>query len=61
MIASSPASNNPGYIRWSQQDSTIIPWIIDNIESDLVNNFRDYPTAQDLWRGIESLYNSEQE
>ena len=36
----------------------VISWIIDNIDGDIVNQFLDFPTARDLWKGIETLYSS---
>lgn len=33
-------------------------WSIGNIFSDLVNQFLDYPTSKELWKGIETLYDS---
>ena len=31
---------------------------MENIESDLVNQYLDFPTAKTLWQGIETLYSS---
>lgn len=36
----------------------VCSWIIKNIDTDLVNLFLDYPTARDIWRGIETTYSS---
>ena len=52
IIASSPSPNDPSYWKWTQQDATVISWIIENIETESVNQFLDYPTARDLWNGI---------
>ncbi|VFQ81431.1 unnamed protein product [Cuscuta campestris] len=51
-------SGDPKFIKWRQADSTVITWILENIESDIVNQYIDYPTAWDLWKGIEATYGS---
>ncbi|VFQ90027.1 unnamed protein product [Cuscuta campestris] len=51
-------SDDPKLIKWRQADSTVITWILENIESDIVNQCIDYPTAWDLWKGIEATYGS---
>ncbi|CAO2827852.1 unnamed protein product [Amaranthus hypochondriacus] len=61
IIASPPTPNEPEYVKWTQQDAIVISWIIENIETDLVNQFLDYPTARDLWQGIESIYSNGQD
>lgn len=58
IIADPPQITDPEYHTWTQQDSMVISWIIKNIESDLVNQYLDYPTARDLWKGIESTFSS---
>lgn len=51
-------------IRWPNiptvetADSMVIFWIVSNINSDLINQFLDYTTARDLWKGIETLLGS---
>ena len=49
IIASPPSPNEPEYTKWTQQDAIVISWVIENIETELVNQFLDYPTARDLW------------
>ena len=56
IIASPPSQEDPDYIKWSQRDSLVISWIDGNIDPELQNQFLDYPTARDLWKGIETLY-----
>ncbi|KAK1381722.1 hypothetical protein POM88_019457 [Heracleum sosnowskyi] len=50
--------NDPEYQQWAQKDSTVLSWIIENIDGDLVNQFLDYKTARELWKGIETLLSS---
>ena len=50
--------DDPEYQQWAQKDSMVISWIIENIDGDLVNQFWDYKTARDLWKGIETLLSS---
>ncbi|VFQ89178.1 unnamed protein product [Cuscuta campestris] len=54
-------TDDPKYIKWRQTDSTVITWILENIESDIVNQYIEYPTAWDLWKGIEATYGSEKD
>uniref|UniRef100_A0A803LV14 Integrase catalytic domain-containing protein n=1 Tax=Chenopodium quinoa TaxID=63459 RepID=A0A803LV14_CHEQI len=51
-------SDNPEYAQWAQRDSIVFSWIIENIDGDLVNQFLDYKTSRDLWKGIETLLSS---
>ena len=39
----------------------VLSWIITNIEPNLVNQFLDYSTTWELWRGIETLLGSKQD
>lgn len=39
-------------------DASVFSWIIENIDTDLVNQYLDYPTAFELWKGIEMMYSS---
>ncbi|VFR00760.1 unnamed protein product [Cuscuta campestris] len=58
-ITAAPLKNDDStYIKWRQADSTVITWILENIESDIVNQYIDYPTAWDLWKGIKATYGS---
>ncbi|XP_057516442.1 uncharacterized protein LOC130797733 isoform X1 [Amaranthus tricolor] len=56
ITASPPSQEDPDYTKWSQRDSLVISWIIGNIDPELQNQFLDYPTSRDLWKGIELLY-----
>ncbi|CAO2823097.1 unnamed protein product [Amaranthus hypochondriacus] len=53
-----PNTEDPEYTRWAQRDSIVISWIIENIGSDLVNQFLDHPTAFELWRRIKAMFSS---
>ncbi|KAL9236289.1 hypothetical protein vseg_010977 [Gypsophila vaccaria] len=50
-----PNAEDTEYPKWVQRDSQVFSWIIENINSDIVNQFLDYPTAKELWKGIETL------
>ncbi|CAO2827967.1 unnamed protein product [Amaranthus hypochondriacus] len=58
IIASPPSTDAPDYEKWAQRDSMVVSWIIENIESNLQNQFLDYPTARELWKSIETMYSS---
>ncbi|XP_076933928.1 uncharacterized protein LOC143599999 [Bidens hawaiensis] len=46
------------YSRWEQDDQCVFTWIIQNLESNLVNNVSQYPTAKALWDGLATTYGS---
>ncbi|KAK9732802.1 hypothetical protein RND81_04G023300 [Saponaria officinalis] len=58
ITAAPPNTDDTEYPKWVQRDSQVFSWIIENINSDIVNQFLDYPTAKELWKGIETLYSS---
>ena len=58
IIADPPTKNDPKYNQWTRYDLIVISWILENIDTDLVNQFLDFPTAKTLWSGIETMYNS---
>ena len=58
ITAAPPEPSDSTYSQRKQRDSIFFSWIIVNIESNLVNQFLDYTTAWDLWKGIETLLNS---
>ena len=58
IIVNPISPDDPEYQQWAQKDLMVISWIIENIDGDLVNQFLDYKTARDLWKGIETLLSS---
>ena len=57
IIAEPPPKTDPGYSQWTRYDS-IVSWIIEKIDLELVNQFLDFPRAKTLWEGIETLFSS---
>ena len=55
IIADPPTKNHPEYNQWTRYDSIVISWILENIDTDLVNQFLDFPTVKALWLRIETL------
>lgn len=55
---SPPSKTDQGYERWEQDDQCVFTWLIQNIESSLVNNVSQYPTARALWDGLVVTYGS---
>ncbi|KAJ0845341.1 hypothetical protein HanRHA438_Chr15g0712531 [Helianthus annuus] len=51
-----PSKTDTDYSRWEQDDQCVFTWIIQNLESNLVNNVSQYPTAKALWDGLETTY-----
>ena len=58
IIDDPPSKNDPAYNQWTRSDSIVISWILENIDSYLVNQYLDFPTAKALSQGIETLYSS---
>ncbi|KAJ0601663.1 hypothetical protein HanIR_Chr03g0131301 [Helianthus annuus] len=55
---SPPSKTESTYTRWEQDDQCVFTWLIQNIESRLVNNVSQYPTAKALWDGLSVTYGS---
>ena len=55
LTSSPPTNTDSSYQQWNQRDSKVIAWIVANIDKEMDNQFLDYPTARDLWKGIENL------
>jgi len=55
-----PASEEiePAYEKWKQADQTVFTWIIQNIETSLINNVSQFPIAKGLWEGLATTYGS---
>ncbi|XP_076919272.1 uncharacterized protein LOC143580006 [Bidens hawaiensis] len=53
-----PLKTDTEYSRWEQDDQCVFTWIIQNLESNLVNNASQYPTAKTLWDGLATTYGS---
>ncbi|XP_076892906.1 uncharacterized protein LOC143544773 [Bidens hawaiensis] len=53
-----PSKTDKTYTRWEQDDQCVFTWIIQNLESNLVNNVTQYPTAKALWDGLATTYRS---
>ena len=54
----SPSTTDPTYQKWREADSIVLTWIIENIGTDLVNQYLNYLIAYDLWKAIQTTYNS---
>ncbi|KAH6764564.1 hypothetical protein C2S51_015813 [Perilla frutescens var. frutescens] len=53
-----PAIDDPKFLRWEQADLGVFSWILQNIESNLVNNVAEYQTAKALWDALATTYGS---
>jgi len=51
-IPSAPEETEPAYEKWEQADQTVFTWIIQNIETSLINNISQFPTAKGFMGGI---------
>ena len=56
IITTTTSTTDPEYQLWSQINSMVMSWIIENIEANLVNQFLDYTIVRDLWKGVETLF-----
>jgi len=52
VIPPTPEETKPTYEKWKQIDQTVFTWIIKNIETSLINNVSQFPTAKALWEGL---------
>ena len=59
IITEPPSQKDPEYSQWARYDSIVISWIIESIDSNLVNQFLDFLTARNLWKVIETLHSSD--
>ncbi|XP_057784888.1 uncharacterized protein LOC131002403 [Salvia miltiorrhiza] len=57
-VSKPPAIDDPSYTRWEQRDNCVFNWVINNIETGLVNEVSQYATAADLWEGLAITYGS---
>ncbi|KAL3638058.1 hypothetical protein CASFOL_018071 [Castilleja foliolosa] len=57
-VSEPPKINEPDYYIWEKNDLQVLSWIIDSMESDLIGQFLEYPTARELWEGILEIYRS---
>ncbi|XP_042023137.1 uncharacterized protein LOC121770479 [Salvia splendens] len=57
-VSDPPSSDDPGYSKWQQRDHCCFNWIINNLETSLVNEVSQYKTAKDLWEGLAITYGS---
>ncbi|XP_076907601.1 uncharacterized protein LOC143564111 [Bidens hawaiensis] len=55
---SPPSKTDNTYTRREQDDQCVFTWIIQNLESNLVNNVSQYPTAKALWDGLATTFGS---
>ncbi|KAH6756623.1 hypothetical protein C2S53_001804 [Perilla frutescens var. hirtella] len=54
-----PTDSDPDFPRWEQNDLIISSLIMMSIDSELVPNFVEYPTAKALWEGLAATYSSD--
>lgn len=61
-IPAPPAQTNIlEYQKWQQTDLTVCSWILENMEDELVSQYAEYPTAQELWEGLSATYSQGRE
>ncbi|XP_042032266.1 uncharacterized protein LOC121778959 [Salvia splendens] len=57
-VSKPPPIGDPDYTKWQQWDHCVFNWIINNLETELVNEVSRYATARDLWEGLAITYRS---
>ncbi|XP_047950816.1 uncharacterized protein LOC125196365 [Salvia hispanica] len=57
-VSDPPSITDPMYPIWQQRDHCCFNWIINNIETSLVNEVSQYKTAGDLWDALATTYDS---
>ncbi|CAA0818853.1 cysteine-rich RLK (RECEPTOR-like protein kinase) 8 [Striga hermonthica] len=53
-----PLPEDPEYTNWEQEDLKVQSDIIHNLSSDLVALYVEFPTARDLWNGLNETYST---
>lgn len=44
---------------WEYKDAQIITWILNSIDPQMINNFRSFSTAQEMWNHLKRIYNQD--
>jgi len=57
-IPPAPKEIEPAYEKWEQAAQTVFTWIIQNIETSLINNVFQFPISKALWEGLATTYGS---
>lgn len=53
-----PPPTDPRFPRWEQDDNSVFTWILQNVDTSMINNVSRYPTAKALWDGLALTYGS---
>ena len=53
-----PASNDPEFFRWEQEDLQVFSWILQNLELRLMNTVSQFQSAKALWDALAVTYGS---
>ncbi len=51
-----PVSGDQGFPAWEQADLNCCTWLLDNMDSDMVPNYAEYPTAKAIWDALNETY-----
>ena len=52
------AANDHDFLRWEQEDLRVFSWILQNIETNLMNSVSEYQSAKALWDTLAVTYDS---
>ncbi|KAH6773521.1 hypothetical protein C2S51_011925 [Perilla frutescens var. frutescens] len=53
-----PATTESTYKTWEQEDQCVFTWLIQNVETHIINSVSKYPTAKAVWDGLAITYGS---
>ena len=51
-----PPSTNPSFCKWHTDNTIVTGWLINSMNSSLIENFIQFPTAKMVWDSISTTY-----
>ena len=51
-----PEPTDPAFRKWRTENAVVKGWLINSMESSLINNFIRYPTAQQVWDAVDITF-----
>ncbi|XP_062002636.1 uncharacterized protein LOC133720398 isoform X1 [Rosa rugosa] len=55
-VKAEPAINSAEYEAWATDNEKVKSWLIDSMESSLMNRYIRLPTAKDIWEAVEKTF-----
>lgn len=51
-----PSKNSAEYETWSTENEMVKSWLIDSMETSLMNRYIRLPSAKDIWDAVEKTF-----